>query len=176
LKRLSSQQTFSIRAPYGRISEDLNRLAVLGGTSNDTEVINDPTGNRRIIPVNLLGFDIDKYKKIDKTKLFIELYNEWKQDKKAWFLNSKEINFLNQINVKNTEVCIEEEILAGTSESPFAEITATEIKIAIEMKYPTIKTSTKRIGMTLKKLGFEQIVVKRNGTLKRIYKVYLDLQ
>ena len=31
LKRLSSQQTFSIRAPYGRITEDLNRLAVLGG-------------------------------------------------------------------------------------------------------------------------------------------------
>src|SRR5690606_8018810 len=72
LKRLSSQQTFSIRAPYGRITEDLNRLAVLGGTSNDSEVINDPTGHRRIIPIILLSFDIEKYKSIDKTKLFIE--------------------------------------------------------------------------------------------------------
>ena len=174
LKRLSSQQTFSIRAPYGRTSEDLNRLAVLGGTSNDPEVINDPTGNRRIIPINLLGFDLEKYKKIDKTKLFIELYNEWKFDKKAWFLTSSEISFLNQINIKNTEVCIEDEILADVCEHPFAELTATEIKVAIEMKYPTIKTNTKRIGMSLKKLGFEQIVVKRMNTTKRIYRISLN--
>lgn len=176
LKRLSSQQTFSIRAPYGRISEDLNRLAVLGGTSNDPEVINDPTGNRRIIPVNIIGFDIEKYKKIDKSKLFIELYNEWKADKKGWFMDADDITFLNQINVKNTEVCVEEEILSGTIYGPFAEITATEIKVAIEMKYPSIKTNTKRIGMVLKKMGFEQEVVKRNGILKRIYRVHLDLK
>jgi hypothetical protein len=176
LKRLSSQQTFSIRAPYGRISEDLNRLAVLGGTSNDPEVINDPTGNRRIIPINIIGFDIDKYKKIDKTKLFIELYNDWKSDKKAWFLNSKEINFLNQINIKNMEVCVEDEILADTTVSPYNELTATDIKVAIEMKYPTIKTNTKRIGMTLKKLGFDQVVVKRKGSLKRIYNVDLNFE
>lgn len=176
LKRLSSQQTFSIRAPYGRISEDLNRLAVLGGTSNDPEVINDPTGNRRIVPINIIGFDIDKYKKIDKTKLFIELYNEWKADKKAWFLNSKEINFLNQINIKNMEVCVEDEILADTTVSPYNELTATDIKVAIEMKYPTIKTNTKRIGMTLKKLGFDQVVVKRKGSLKRIYNVDLNFE
>ena len=176
LKRLSSQQTFSIRAPYGRISEDLNRLAVLGGTSNDPEVINDPTGNRRIVPINIIGFDIEKYKKIDKTKLFIELYNDWKADKKAWFLNSKEINFLNQINIKNMEVCVEDEILADTTVSPYNELTATDIKVAIEMKYPTIKTNTKRIGMTLKKLGFDQVVVKRKGSLKRIYNVDLNFE
>jgi hypothetical protein len=174
LKRLSSQQTFSIRAPYGRISEDLNRLAVLGGTSNDPEVINDPTGNRRIIPINIISFDLEKYKEIDKTKLFIELYNEWRFDKKAWFLSSAEINFLNQINIKNTEVCIEDEILAGTTEHPFAELTATDIKISIEMKYPTIKTNTKRIGMALKKLNFAQTIVKRNGNFKRIYKISLN--
>ena len=176
LKRLSSQQTFSIRAPYGRISEDLNRLAVLGGTSNDPEVINDPTGNRRIVPINIIGFDIEKYKKIDKTKLFIELYTDWKADKKAWFLNSKEINFLNQINIKNMEVCVEDEILADTTVSPYNELTATDIKVAIEMKYPTIKTNTKRIGMTLKKLGFDQVVVKRKGSLKRIYNVDLNFE
>jgi hypothetical protein len=176
LKRLSSQQTFSIRAPYGRISEDLNRLAVLGGTSNDPEVINDPTGNRRIVPINIIGFDIQKYKQIDKAKLFIELYNEWKADKTGWFLNAKEIQFLNQINIKNMEVCVEDEILSDITSSPYNELTSTDIKVAIEMKYPTIKTNTKRIGMTLKKLGFEQKIVKRKGILKRIYNVDLNFE
>lgn len=176
LKRLSSQQTFSIRAPYGRISEDLNRLAVLGGTSNDPEVINDPTGNRRIIPINILGFDIQKYKQINKVKLFIELYNEWKADKTGWFLDAKEIQFLNQINIKNMEVCVEDEILADVTSSPYNELTSTDIKVAIEMKYPTIKTNTKRIGMTLKKLGFDQKIVKRKGILKRVYNVDLNFE
>lgn len=175
LKRLSSQQTFSIRAPYGRITEDLNRLAVLGGTSNDPEVINDPTGNRRIIPINVINFDLEKYKKIDKTKLFVELYHEWKLDKTAWFLTTDEINFLNQICVKNSEVCVEDEILSSARESRYDEMTATEIKFAIETKFPTIKTTTKRIGMSLKKLNFQQQVVKRGGNIKRIYKISLNI-
>jgi predicted P-loop ATPase len=174
LKRLSSQQTFSIRAPYGRISEDLNRLAVLGGTSNDPEVINDPTGNRRIIPINIIGFDIEKFKQIDKTKLFIELYNEWKNDKKGWFLNKHQIEWLNQINIKNMEVCVEDEILSGATDSPFAELTSTDIKVAIEMKYPSIKTTTKKIGMALKKLGFEQKIVRRGMDVKRVYQISLN--
>jgi predicted P-loop ATPase len=174
LKRLSSQQTFSIRAPYGRISEDLNRLAVLGGTSNDPEVINDPTGNRRIIPINIIGFDIEKFKQIDKTKLFIELYNEWKNDKKGWFLNKHQIEWLNQINIKNMEVCVEDEILSGATDSPFAELTSTDIKVAIEMKYPSIKTTTKKIGMALKKLGFEQKLVRRGMDVKRVYQISLN--
>lgn len=176
LKRLSSQQTFSIRAPYGRISEDLNRLAVLGGTSNDPEVINDPTGNRRIIPVNLVSFDIEKYKQIDKTKLFIELYHEWLADPKGWFLEKDEIDWLNTLSVKNTEVCIEDEILSSATVHPFAELTSTDIKVAIEMKYPSIKTNTKRIGMALKKLGFEQKLVRRGKLVKKIYQISLNLE
>lgn len=173
LKRLSSQQTFSIRAPYGRITEDLNRLSVLGGTSNDPEVINDPTGNRRIIPINLISFDLEKYKKIDKTKLFIELYNEWKLDPTEWFLTPNEINYLNQATVKNVEVCIEDEILAKAVKHPLNQLTATDIKIAIETEYKTVRITTKKIGMSLKKLGFEQVMVKKNGVIKRIY--FIDL-
>ena len=111
LKRMSSQQTFSIRMPYGRVSEDLLRLAVLGGTSNDAEVINDPTGNRRIIPINLISFDFEAYMAIDKDKLFIELYNEWKADKEGWFLDKLQIEYLNKANEKNIEVMSEVELI-----------------------------------------------------------------
>lgn len=176
LKRLSSQQTFSIRAPYGRITEDLNRLAVLGGTSNDSEVINDPTGNRRIIPINLLAFDIEKFKAIDKTKLFIELYNEWKNDPKGWFLEKGEIDFLNQSTLKNTEVWQEEDLITRYCKfDQYNYMTSTDVKLGLEKHFPSLRTNTKRIGQALKKAGIEQEMKKINGKLMRVYRLQIDL-
>jgi predicted P-loop ATPase len=176
LKRLSSQQTFSIRAPYGRITEDLNRLAVLGGTSNDSEVINDPTGNRRIIPVNLISFDIDKFKAIDKTKLFIELYNEWKNDPTGWFLEKWEVEYLNEMTLKNTEVWQEEDLISRYVKFDlYNYMTSTDIKLALEKHFPTLRTNTKRIGQSLKKLEFEQEMKKINGKMMRVYRVLINL-
>lgn len=176
LKRLSSQQTFSIRAPYGRITEDLNRLAVLGGTSNDSEVINDPTGNRRIIPINLISFDLDKFKQIDKTKLFIELYNEWKIDTSSWFLTKEEVAFLNEMTQKNTDVWQEEELLNKyLIVNIYNLMTATDIKLELETRFPTFKTNTKRIGQVLKKMGFEQEVRKISGKSVRGYRCQINL-
>lgn len=172
LKRLSSQQTFSIRMPYGRLSEDLNRLAVLGGTSNEEEVINDPTGNRRIIPVNVVGFDFETYKKIDKTKLFIELYKEWEKDKQGWFLTTKEIEALNLSTEKNTEIMQEEEIiLQNFVAKNDNEMTNSDIKNQIEREFLSIKTSTKRIGQALKKCGYNKKAVFRNGKTLQIYNI-----
>jgi len=176
LKRLSSQQTFSIRAPYGRITEDLQRLAVLGGTSNDSEVINDPTGNRRIIPINLISFDIDKYKAIDKVKLFIELYNEWKSDPTGWFLTKSDVEFLNQSTMKNTEVWQEEDlIIKYCKPAAINFLTATDVKIGIEKNFPSVRTNPKRIGQALKKLGYHQEMKKINGKMMRVYRIGFDL-
>jgi len=175
LKRLSSQQTFSIRMPYGRFTEDLNRLAVLCGTSNDAEIINDPTGNRRIIPINVNSIDIHKFKKIDKNKLFIQLYNEWKSDPTGWFLTAGEIEFLNKSTVQNTEVMAEEELISKhVKELPNARMTCTDLKLALEKYYPSLKTNTKKIGQALKKCGFEQKVVKINDKVLRIYEIFID--
>lgn len=176
LKRLSSQQTFSIRAPYGRITEDLQRLAVLGGTSNDSEVINDPTGNRRIIPINLISFDIDKYKAIDKVKLFIELYNEWKSDPTGWFLTKSDVEFLNQSTMKNTEVWQEEDLIVRYCKpAPLNFLTSTDVKISIEKHFPSVRTNPKRIGQALKKLGYHQEIKKINGKMMRVYRIGFDL-
>lgn len=172
LKRLSSQQTFSIRRPYGRVSEDLMRLAVLGGTSNEAEVINDPTGNRRIIPVNLVSFDLDRFREIDKTALFMELYHEWEADRTAWFLTPDEIDQLNAATVKNQEVMAEEELIIQLIEADdYNELTNTQVKLQLEARYPSFRTSSKRMGMALKKCGYESIVKWVDGKNQRVYKL-----
>lgn len=175
LKRLSSQQTFSIRAPYGRITEDLNRLAVLGGTSNDSEVINDPTGNRRIIPINLLKFDLEAFKAIDKNKLFLELYNEWVSDSTGWFLTPLEVEWLNKATNKNIEVWQELELLAMyCTPCDYNFMTCTDVKVALETKFLTVKTNTKRIGQSLKKLGFSNYMKRVNGNIIRVYNIKVE--
>lgn len=172
LKRLSSQQTFSIRMPFGRVSEDLQRLAVLGGTSNDSEVINDPTGNRRIIPINIISLDIDAYKKIDKDKLFIELYKIWEADKDGWFLTKNEIEWLNKSTLKNKETMAEVELLDKHFEFyELGEMTNTDVRYQLERMFLTLKTNSKRVGQALKLCGFEQIMKKKNGKMFRSYQI-----
>ena len=176
LKRLSSQQTFSIRSPYGRFSEDLERLAVLGGTSNEMEVINDPTGNRRIIPLNITSIDFELYKSIDKNKLFIELYNEWKKNPNDWFLTKYEIDCLNDTTNQNTEIMAEEEILnTYFSYSSYGSMTATDVYIKVEEISKGMRTSVKRIGQALKKLGYVQKMSKKDGVMNRTYPINCKL-
>jgi predicted P-loop ATPase len=171
LKRLTSQQTFSVRMPYGRLSEDLTRLAVLGGTSNEQEVINDPTGNRRIIPINIKGFDFERYEKIDKRALFAGLYNEWLKDTDGWFLDKVEIEVLNAATVLNTEQTNEEELLPHLVYSSTEIKSASEIEAELVRKYPHLRTNLKRVGSAMRKLGFEKVQRKINGKVVAGYQI-----
>jgi hypothetical protein len=177
LKELSSKQWFNLRRPFGRTSEDLRRLAVLCGTSNDEEVINDPTGNRRIIPVNVLDIDHGKMEEINKTDLFIELYHEWVNDKESFMLTKEDIEILNNCTSLNEQPSPEEEMILKyflPSQSLGGNtimLTNTEIKAFIEEKSPTIRLNPYKLGLTLKKLGFEKQSKRIKGSQPKI--VYL---
>lgn len=170
LKDLSSKQWFNVRRPYGRTSEDLRRLAVLCGTSNEDEVINDPTGNRRIIPVNVTYIDHDAMAEIDKTALFMELYHEWKSDPEKFFLTADEITILNRCSVNNEEVSFEEQMVNKYFE-PTDELdrkhefmTNTDIKNVIEDLHKNLRLSPKKLGSVLKRLGFEKKQKRASGS------------
>lgn len=172
LKNISSKQTFSIRRPYGKVSEDLERIAVLGGTTNESEIINDYTGNRRIIPVNVISFDIDKFRSIDKIDLFIELFHEWEADRTGWFLTPDEIENLNESTLKNQEVMAESELIADLMEpNKHFEMTNTQIKLQLEAKFASFRTNSKRIGQALKILGYDSELKKIDGSTQRVYKI-----
>lgn len=175
LKELSSKQWFNLRRPFGRTSEDLRRLAVLCGTSNDEEVINDPTGNRRIIPLNVIDIDHEKMEEINKVDLFMELYNEWREIGDGWMLDKEEIDLLNISTQFNEQPSLEEELilkyfrpsngLGGNT----VQYTNSEIKAYIEEKHTTTRLNPYKLGLTLGKLGFEKNLVKKEGNVKRVY-------
>lgn len=174
LKELSSKQWFNLRRPFGRTSEDLRRLAVLCGTSNDEEIINDPTGNRRIIPLNVIDIDHEKMEEINKVDLFIEIYHEWVKDKDSFMLSKEEIEILNNCTSMNEQPSPEEEMILKYFKPTYSlggntiTLTNTEIKAYIEEKHHSIRLNPYKLGLTLKKLGFEKISKRVNGSAPKV--------
>jgi predicted P-loop ATPase len=173
LKELTSKQTFTLREPYGKMNVDLNRLAVLCGTTNDMQILNDPTGNRRLIPIQIRSIDYKKYNDVDKRLLLIEAYNLWKSGFE-WQLTSEDVEAMQSNNNKFEEFSIEYELINKyfriPNESWLIEMSATEIKIHLEDKSKQ-KISLKRIGMELKRMGFESTIKKVNGKTIQVYSV-----
>lgn len=174
LKELSSRQTFSIRRPYGKCSEDLNRLAVLCGTSNEEEVINDLTGNRRIIPVNVINIDMESFRLINKVDLFIELYHEYIAGGNSWMLTKEDVKILNMSTPINEQPSQEQEIISNYVKPCIEGVekpmmwTNTDIKNHLERE-TEIKINSYKLGLALKSLGFQKRKMKLHGVVKLVY-------
>lgn len=178
LKELSSRQTFSVRKPYGKTHEDLTRYAVLCGTSNEEEVINDPTGNRRIIPINVASINWDAYEAIDKAALFVELYHYYHDNPTDWMLTGTDCEYLKEKTEQNLQVSIEGEMIEKYYEPPGTVIGAEWFTTSDVYQYilntSGLKTSNitiYKIGQYLKRMGFERKSIKQRGSniTKRCY-------
>lgn len=174
MKELLSKQTFSLREPYGRSNVDLRRLAVLCGTSNDKNLLSDPTGNRRIIPIQVYGINHEAYNAIDKDELFMAAYHLYKKGFK-WQLTQDDIIELANNTGEFEHYSIEYELINKYFKIPepgstnVEKFTATEIKIELERLSLNQKLSLDRTGKELQRIGFKQNSEKINGKTKRLY-------
>ena len=171
LKELTSKQTFTLREPYGKMNVDLNRLAVLCGTTNDLQILNDPTGNRRLLPMQIHGINQASLNAIDKRKMLIEAYNLYKAGFE-WNLSRQDIERLAGKTQKFEEYSTEYELLTKYFYKPVntwkEEMTATDVKVYIETR-SNQKLSLRRIGLELKRLGYECEIKRVNGAIKQVY-------
>ena len=174
-KELTSKHMFSIRAPYGRVSEDLTRLSVLCGTTNDFNLLDDPTGNRRILPINVKAINHKQYNEIDKCALFMAFYDLYKSDFK-WNLSHSDIKELNDSSDEFQSTNMEAELILSYLAIPDQNMqhegvmmTNTEIKNYLETWSKQKIFSTNKLGMELKSLGFQQQIIKYSGKAIRVY-------
>jgi predicted P-loop ATPase len=166
LNRLTSSQTFSIREPYGVVSVDLNRLAMLCGTTNIEGLLSDPTGNRRILPIRVLSIDHAMYNSINKTALFMEIYHLYNGGFN-YNLSSEEIALLNESTHEFKAVSQEEDMILKYFEIPTNEnqaeyMSSTEILSYIKMR-AQISLSPVMIGLRMKSLGFDRKAIRINN-------------
>lgn len=175
LKEIISKENFTYRKPYDRIDTIRRKLAVLCGTSNEDDFLSDPTGNTRIIPIALEGIDVETYLQIDKDKLWQDIFYLYRKTK--YTEPPKEaMEYLKSISEHFYIPTEEDELILRIFEVPEddtygEELTATDIKIDIEMAYRTVKISINKIGKAMKKLGIPQHTVTKSGRSKRVYRL-----
>jgi predicted P-loop ATPase len=155
-KELTSKQKFSLREPYGRTNVDLDRLAVLCGTTNEDQILSDTTGNRRILPIEVEDVDKSMYNSINKLDLFAEMYKLY-NDGFNWQVDSADIEYLKQNTAKYQFVWTEAEAIEKfyTPSITHEWMGTGEIKMELKL-LTTIDFVPDRIGKHLKRLNFVQ--------------------
>lgn len=173
LKELLSKQTFSLREPYGRNNVDLIRLAVLCGTSNEDDLLTDPTGNRRLIPIHVATIDHEAYNQIDKIELFMEAYHLWKSGFK-WEMTKADIQLLTGNTEHFEAVSMERELIFRYFKKPIGGegdwYTTSDILVHIDIMTKQ-KLQAKRVGSILTKAGLLRQNFRRNGERGMGYKL-----
>ena len=179
IKELTSKDSFTLREPYGRKNVTLKRLAVLAGTTNDEAVLNDPTGNRRIIPINVKSINHGLYNSINKLDLFMEVYALFLEGI-SHYLTRDEVNLLNRNTSQFETINREQELITQFFKTDdYMEtgdqvefFTATQIQSYIEQQIiGGSKLNQWKMSQELKTLGFQQIRKKVAGKVGRYYAV-----
>jgi predicted P-loop ATPase len=175
-KELSSKQEITIRKPYARMAETHTRIAALAGTTNDENIKNDQTGNRRIIPIHVSSIDWEAFYAVDKVDLMIEIYHEWKKIGDGWMMDTSDIQKLNFATDRYKDVCPEEELLIKYFDppdktAPNMYMTNTEIlnELAGKLTGSSIRLISKKLGQVLKSRGYLFKQVKVKGTPTWVY-------
>lgn len=160
LKELTSKEFINVREPYGRVSLDLRRLAVFCGTSNETQILNDPTGNRRQIPIHILDIDQKEYNKCDKVGLWRELYAMYRAGCDYTVLN-EDIQELNDSTMTFKHSTAEEDLIhkklsPGTASNYGEWMSLTDIQQFLILETKINYLNIQRIGSLLTALGYQK--------------------
>lgn len=174
LKEITAKEFINVREPYGRVSVDLRRISVFCGTSNDNQILSDPTGNRRILPINIIDIDHDKYNSCNKIDLWHELYALYKSGYDYTVLK-EDIAQLN-INTEMFTMSSPEEDLIAEKLKPASNGLGEWMNITSIIAYLTgsntsFRLSNVRVGMVLSNIGFQKKRVKLNGSSVNVFYV-----
>lgn len=172
-KGLTSRSKKAIRAVYGRTSTDMRRLCSLSGTTNDMNLLHDPDGNRRILPIHVLDIDKEKYNSIDKISLFMCFYDLYKTGFK-WKFTASDIKELQQSSDDFHAINFESELIDANIDIPETDndgewMTPTDLKIWIEGKSAQRISNITKFGEEMKRFGFKKKRKKIANTVSRMY-------
>ena len=84
LKNLLQLPTVKIKPPYGSHVQEFPRLASFIATSNMTDILADPSGNRRFLGVELTG-PIDVSSRLNYEQLYAQAMQALEQGEKSYF-------------------------------------------------------------------------------------------
>lgn len=140
LKHILQKAVVNTRLPYQSTSQNLRRYATFIATSNNFDLLTDPTGSRRFICVAVEGL-IDYIQPIDYEQLYAEAKELLRRGERFWFTH-------------------EEEALITESNQPFLQVPAEE---ELFLRYFTISEDVTNVKPLLASEILDKIAEKQRG-------------
>lgn len=167
MKKLLTSPSFTLRKPYGMTQIDVKRLAVLCGTSNPDELLTDPTGNRRLLPIRVKKRNFEAFDNIDKDELFMSLYQMY-IDGFDWKVSGTGIEKLTEHTEEFQNYSVEYELILKYFKRGSGMLTTADVKVFIEDKTGQ-KLSLNKIGQELTRIGIEKKSARIDGMPKKVW-------
>lgn len=157
LKHILQKAVVQTRRPHGSATEELRRYATFIATSNNFDLLTDPTGSRRFICIEVEGV-IDYAQPVDYAQLYAQAVHAVHSKERYWFTQAEEA-YIMAGNQSFHQVLPEEETIflyfrSPHAEEDFEELTCTEILERICQRRPSFKCSRSvamRLGRVLKR-------------------------
>lgn len=172
LKAMTAMKAVNERAAYGHNKEHRMHIATFCGTGNNVQFLNDPTGNRRWLPFEVLAIDDPNTHPFNYEGIYSQALALWKQGFHYWF-SPREIEALNLHNGHFEVPDLEKELILTYFRRPLDGevgifVTTAYILSRISGGIRQILSPTK-VGMIMRKAGFIPIRLSSNG--QRGYRV-----
>lgn len=106
LKNLIQLASVKVKRPYGKHVEDFPRLASFIATANMTDILSDPSGNRRFIGIELTG-PVDVSHRINHRQLYAQAIALLDQNVPSW-LDTEQTQLL-MLSNRQFQLCTPEE-------------------------------------------------------------------
>ena len=161
LKNLMQMAELNIRKAYQKSYTSLPRMASFIATSNQKELLSDPSGSRRFLCIEVE--DKIDCSPIDHDQIYAQLKAGLSSGERYWFTSEEETEIMAS-NTKFYKQTIEKDIFhtcfrqASKSEHPLL-LSAAEIFECMKKQNPTamLGTTANRIGSFLNNLGIERV-------------------
>lgn len=108
-KEMITQNVVTERRAYGHYCESYPRRASFVGSSNEKEILIDPTGNRRFLCIEVVKIDINQFTELDKA--FAQAYQLHKSGFKHYF-NQEETERVENSNQSYIKSSTESDLIA----------------------------------------------------------------
>lgn len=159
LKHILQKAVVNTRLPYQSTNRNLRRYATFIATSNNFDLLTDPTGSRRFICVEVKGV-IDYVQPIDYEQLYAEAKELLRRGERFWFTHEEEA-LISENNKDFQQVPAEEQLFLryfniSENTEEVKPLLASEILDIIAKKQPgfnVTKTMILNFGKLLKRNG-----------------------
>lgn len=179
-KELSNLTYITDRKSYGYEDTTLRRRASLMATTNEMDIIKDPTGNRRILPIKVESTDYEDMVAMDKTPMIMEAYRLYKEGYDWRIYKEEEQQYIYENTTSNQAVNAMEEVFFNyfSLDMNFEHNTEVVMNQGEVLQYLTKHSGLKPTKFDVKEIftknKFEYKSHKVNGRVKSGVKLYMS--